>query len=381
MVKLSLISSRYLLGKNIGNETILKEYKEFFLRKPLTLYDISDLKIGLINSKTQRYTYDSVIYYINKYFNRYLLSLTNISKKFLPKLLDQTHSKFYIGISDNGLITGIPLLPHQVTDLKLYIKSFVIDYYDNIMGLHYNKGNNKIIINNEIYYNYDKLVNILKKHTKINIHILNNQNNKNNICESLINKIKVCEEEENQYKKKLNEYNKLKKIKCDYNNKYSQAFHKLIRSDVMDEFKEYTSIPHNKFNNLLQILHDKIRNHNDVEKYLKNGLYIEKSLFSSNKLLDNEYGGYMKLYLEEYKNFKCQQLSKNILIEAFHQKNPIKKINPLLKNISCFNEYLDIDYYLIEIEIPFIKDKNVFIASKKDKKILQRGFMDMPYTI
>ena len=121
-----------------------------------------------------------------------------------------------------------------------------------------------------------------------------------------------------------------------------------------------------------------------VEKYLKNGLYIDKSLFPEDKELDNEYGSYMHQYLEEYKQFKMIQLKKNIVIKSFPQKNPIKKINPILKNISCFNEYLRMDYIMIEIEIPFIKDKNVYIVSKKDKKILKRGYtndMNMPCTI
>ena len=88
--------------------------------------------------------------------------------------------------------------------------------------------------------------------------------------------------------------------------------------------------------------------------------------------------------VEEYKHFKMIKLKKNIVIKSFSQKNPIKKINPILKNISCFNEYLKMDYIMIEIDIPFIKDKNVYIVSKKDKKILKRGYtndMDMPCTI
>jgi hypothetical protein len=37
---------------------------------------------------------------------------------------------------------------------------------------------------------------------------------------------------------------------------------------------------------------------------------------------------------------------------------------------------------MIEIEIPFIKDINAHIASKKDKKILERGCIDNePHTI
>jgi hypothetical protein len=84
------------------------------------------------------------------------------------------------------------------------------------------------------------------------------------------------------------------------------------------------------------------------------------------------------LYHFQISNQKCEFINKII------NKDPIKKINPILKNISCFNEYLDMNYIMIEIEIPFIKDKNVYIVSKKDKKILKRGYtndMNMPCTI
>jgi len=63
-------------------------------------------------------------------------------------------------------------------------------------------------------------------------------------------------------------------------------------------------------------------------------------------------------------------------------KNPMKKLCPLLNNVHIFNEHLNMDFYMIEIEIPFIKDINAHIASKKDKKILERGCIDNePHTI
>ena len=40
----------------------------------------------------------------------------------------------------------------------------------------------------------------------------------------------------------MKEHKILKKKKCDYNDKYSRAFHKLIRSDVIDEFREYNKL-------------------------------------------------------------------------------------------------------------------------------------------
>ena len=56
------IKNGHNLHDNIGKETIIKEYKEFFLRKYLTIDDIKDIINGYINSKTQRYIYDSILY-------------------------------------------------------------------------------------------------------------------------------------------------------------------------------------------------------------------------------------------------------------------------------------------------------------------------------
>ena len=197
MVVISIKKDHYL-HENIGKETILKEFKEFFLRKSLTLDDINDLKKGYMNSKTQRYLYESTKYYMNKYLNRYMLSLTNISKIFLPNLLDQTHSKFYIGVSDEGIVNGIPFPSDMIVNLKQELILKMTEYYDNILGLHYNKGSAVIMIGGETYYDFSKLIHILKKHTKINIHILKNDNNKNIICDNLLEKIdETLEEEKN----------------------------------------------------------------------------------------------------------------------------------------------------------------------------------------
>ena len=378
MVQLEIIESRHTLLDNIGSENILIEYKEFFLKKSITLDDIHDLKQGYINSKLQRYIYETIISYIDKYYDRYLLSLTNIKKKFLPTLLHKTHSKFYIGVNDDGTITGIPVLPDQLVQLEKDLKIIILKHYENIIGLHNSKGNLEIIINNKKYYNFNNLIKILKKHTKINIHRLNKNTSTNKVCNKLSELIKKTIVEEQEYLKKLKHYKTQKKKKREYNDKYSQAFHKLIRSPVMKEFSQYTSIPSVKFHTLLKILHCKIVTHNDVEKYLKNGLYINNSLFPTDNKCDIEYGEYMRIYLSEYKDFKKKQLEKNISIEVISNKHPIKKIYPLLTNINCFNEYLDIQYCMIEIEIPFIKDINVYIGKKNKKKIqiLERGYVD-----
>ena len=118
-------------------------------------------------------------------------------------------------------------------------------------------------------------------------------------------------------------------------------------------------------------LKERIIKRYDVEKYLLNGFYINDTLFPDDKEKDKYYAELVKTFLEEYKYFKIIQLRKNINIPRFTMKDPLKKINPLLNNVHIFNQYLDMDFYMIEIEIPFIKDINAYVASKKTKKILE----------
>ena len=118
MVVLSIIEGEYTLGDCIGEETILQEHKEFYLNKPLPLTEIENLFDGNLSRYVEKRIYETTIYYINKYFDRYLLSLANISKIYLRDVEDFTHSKFCIGVSDDGDITGIPLKDHQIPSLK-----------------------------------------------------------------------------------------------------------------------------------------------------------------------------------------------------------------------------------------------------------------------
>jgi len=383
MVVLSLIEGQYELHENIGCETILKEYKEFYLTNIINLDDIKDLKNGILSNKIQYLIYKSMIDYTNKYFNRYLLSLTNISKIHLPKLLNQTHSKICFGVSDKGYITGIPLLSYQIEILKKDLVNKVLEHYSNIIGLHNEKGELEIKINNKIYYDFSKLIDILKKHTRINIHKIKNNNKFNPRCKKLLENIEQIKLEEQEYLKKKNEYRRLMNIKVEYNNKYSVPFNQLIRAtEIMKEFSEFSSLSNDELDELLEILKEKIINRGDVEDYLCCGEYIESSLFPEDKCIDKYYGELVKIYLEEYKYFKTIQLRKNITLDKFILKNPIKRLNPILNNVSVFNEYLKMDYYMIEIEVPFIKDINAYIVSKKNKKILERGYTnETPCTI
>jgi len=385
MVVLSIIEGEYTLGDHTGGETLLKEHKEFYLNKTLPFHEIEKLFDGNLTEYVQERIYESTKYYIEKYFDRYLLSLANISKIYLNNLTEFTHSKILIGVSDYGDVTGIPLKEYQIEPLKGELVNKVINYYDNIIGLHNIKGDIEIKIGETIYYDFEKLVHILKKHTRINIHKVKNPRNKNTQITKLKNKIDELKQEEADYLIKLEEYKRLMDIKIQYNNKYSVPFNKLIRSDeIMLEFYKYSSLTIKELCEILSVLRSRIIKRRDVEEYLLNGLYIQNTLYPNDKQKDNYYGELVKTFLEEYKYFKIIQLRKNINIPRFNMKNPMKRLSPLLNNVSIFNEQLDMDFYMIEIEIPFIKDVNAYIASKKNKKILERGYaynMNMPCTI
>ena len=97
----------------------------------------------------------------------------------------------------------------------------------------------------------------------------------------------------------------------------------------------------------------------------------------------------MKDFLKNYKNFKSIMLKKNIIIEPFCRKSPNLKLNSLLKNVSAFTkQFYDNDeviHIMIQVELPFIKDKNAYLGLKENKgvKIIKRTYeetMDMPCT-
>lgn len=380
MPEITIENSNYCLLDCIDGENLLKEHKEFFLKKSMSIDDIHDILNHVYTHKIERLTYESVVFNIDKYLSRYILSLSNIQKIFLPTCADKTHSKFYLGVSDSGEITGIPMKRDKIDTLKQDLKRMINNHLQDMVGVHQKKGGEEeVTINNKKYYHFEKLMDILKKHTKIKIHIIQKNTICNKQCTELQQKINDILQEEIDYFSKLASHKKLKEDKKKYNDKYSIGFQKLIRSDdVMNQFRDFITLSNEDFDKLLALLKEKIKKHNDVENVLLNGKYILGSLSEINTPLDNKYNKHVNIFLDEYKGFKKLMLSKNIHLDNFKQKNPRKRINPLLTNISCFNQYLDVEYCIIEILIPVIKDNQACIILKKDKKIklLERGYIN-----
>ena len=379
----------FSLNQNIGEESILKEYKEFYLKKHYSLQDYKDFQEGIITNKIRDNIHNSLIYYFDKYLQKYICSLTNIDKKYLDSIQEENYSKFYIGVSDTGNITGIPIHKSQLEDIKLLLEEKLVYYYKNLIGLHKNKGDKKVLIDDCIYYDFKKIVDIVKKHTKIKIHKLEKNSFKNDEYIRMDRIISEVLKEQKKYSLNKKIYQDKKKIKKEYNEKYSQAFHNLINSDTMYEFKLYLKEIDFPFDDVLKLLRSKIKSADTVENYLKNGFYVEKSLFPEDEVKDKYYGEKVNKFLEYYKEFKDMMLEKNIKIEPFILKDPIRKLNAVLKNINCFSEQFnknnDIIYIMIEINLPIIKDNKVYLGLKqKDNiKIIKRTYeynMKMPCT-
>ena len=379
----------FSLNQNIGEESILKEYKEFYLKKHYSLQDYKDFQEGIITNKIRDNIHNSLIYYFDKYLQKYICSLTNIDKKYLDSIQEENYSKFYIGVSDTGNITGIPIHKSQLEDIKLLLEEKLVYYYKNLIGLHKNKGDKKVLIDDCIYYDFKKIVDIVKKHTKIKIHKLEKNSFKNDEYIRMDRIISEVLKEQKKYSLNKKIYQDKKKIKKEYNEKYSQAFHNLINSDTMYEFKLYLKEIDFPFDDVLKLLRSKIKSADTVENYLKNGFYVEKSLFPEDEVKDKYYGEKVNKFLEYYKEFKDMMLEKNIKIEPFILKDPIRKLNEVLKNINCFSEQFnknnDIIYIMIEINLPIIKDNKVYLGLKqKDNiKIIKRTYeynMKMPCT-
>ena len=380
-MKIIIDNNTYELNSKIGNEDCLTEYKEFFLNKNLSLTEIKNLENRIISDKILNNVYNCILQnYIDKYSIKYILSLSNIDKLLLDNYLDKNFSNLYIGVSDDGIITGIPIKLNMIDKLVKDIECRLNNYFEDIIGLHLNKGDTQIQIGYETYYDFNKIIDILKKHTKFTIHILKKNNLINKDCEYILNYIKEILVEEINWNKNKEYHNNLMKMKYEYNMKYSQPFYKLIRSDIMIEFKHFTSIKENLYFDILFILQEKIQEREDVYKYLLDGLYIKDSLFPEDNKKDIYYGNIIKIFLEEYKIYKHIQLTKNKKVKKFKKRNPKRKLNGLLKNISCFNQYLfennEIEYIMISISLPIIKDKNVFIGFKGNSEIqiLQRSY-------
>jgi hypothetical protein len=126
------------LGSHIGfEESLYHEFKEMTLKlDAMSFYDSDEIKSIVITGKLDDNFNDLIIHNINHYFKfylpRYISAFGNIqndSDDETEKKKEKEVGNFYIGISDMGEITGVPIIgeldENIINELKNSIKVFI----------------------------------------------------------------------------------------------------------------------------------------------------------------------------------------------------------------------------------------------------------------
>lgn len=128
----------YILGNYIGNEHIHIEYKELYSIKWNTKIDIDEIFIKReMSLEYEKMVMNTIQYYINKYIPKYMASMSRT-----PTNRENKCAYLYIGVDDNGKITGIPTI-NGINKSEIYKYLNII--YKNIRGIKNGISNKNIL--------------------------------------------------------------------------------------------------------------------------------------------------------------------------------------------------------------------------------------------
>jgi len=143
------------VGCSLGPETREREYKEFII----------DTDEHNIQEHILPNTESSIVNYVEKYVKRYFASMSRTES-------DKKYAELYIGVHDNGTVTGIPF-DGSIGELYELIKNTIdVDFQDNVRGIYNNEVNNDVIT---MYYN-KMAVDVIRLDVPFNIMTKNNEN-------------------------------------------------------------------------------------------------------------------------------------------------------------------------------------------------------------
>lgn len=366
--------SKFNVGDIIQPENLNNEYKEFNIvskNKEELSENVEHIKClirgyfpEIINSRIE----NSIYSYLDKYFLKYFLSLSNLNIK---SKNNHNFSKFYIGVNDDpSIITGIPIRKINLPILINKINLKIIAYLKQIQAFHKYKYSDKHIELNGIkYYRFNKLLSVIFRLFKVNIHILNKKMVKGKCVKKVINNIYS---RQRNYSKTIKEYKKKKRIIGNLNYKYSQSLTLLLYNyeliNIIGKFIKRDN-PNLPFKNIHAILKKKLTSKETISQYIDNGKYQYNSI-KDTEYTQTELNEYINIVLAAIRNFRNLEISK---INKTKPKKPyMKRFNPLdsisstILKINNFNNILyendDIIQILIEIEIPIIKDPNAILG-------------------
>lgn len=311
---------QHTLFNILDKETLENEYKEFSLKiDPLKYYENDEIYDIIKYGKLSKPHFNSMIidnlnHYIKYYVPKYISSFCNS---------DLDYSKLYFGIDDYGEITGIP-----------YIGSIDVDYFKRKI---YNSIRDNIITTDITKdYIYD---NIKIKFIKLAI-------NKSLIYSSIDEKIKKKQEKYEIMKQERDKYINEWRVWNDKLSLYSTKLIELITNKItFNEIVEY--IKKNDISKIhtisqIQNITEQIA---DIYSYKDNPNNL---LYWMCKFRDEK--------IDEMINKRPMKPKKGM--KKINYSNELTKLHELRQKFIENNP--DINYYLLEIDIPVRTSDEVF---------------------
>ena len=331
-----LFNRKYSLCMYLQRETIDVEFKEFYLRSIRKYFEEEDIKCiyessYIINKKTfNNMILEDIRDYIINYLPKYICNYT----------ASNINGYLHIGISDEGIVTGIPYFGN--------LSYKFINRYINICFKEYLRSRDT---GNKTIHNYYKN-NIIPIISKIRIDkTLLDDHYKIRLEQLKVNQKKSVEE----YNKYVNDYKEWYSQK----EKYSIKLHILlndmeIRQEILKFIVEYTE-----------------KNEFDISMYYESLMFYNSTVIIKEnitvdiiKKYENDYNNYLT-WLILFKDSKIEDIKKNKPINMNYRKydlsyslfaRQMNNITPYLLSNNC-------NFYLITF---LIKNKNSLQLEYKD---------------
>lgn len=400
------------LGYKLTREKELEEYKEFVL---LDLHNDKTVETrllmdefilsGKITKQIQNIIMRSLSLYIKKYFIRYFVSFNNYRIKWR-----ESHGNFYIGIDDDGSITGVPVLskiPPEIIRYTIY----------NSIKKSLKRHDIYILKNGELCQSEEIINNSIKRlgveiieldTTKIDVH--ENKMEYNSLTLLMDNYFDNTME----FFKKLEKYEERKRnLKTSYNYLEDQLklMSRKFRANVenflktmpfTDEYRKWNEEQawledRYWYENLLddedldrysdwmenrEWLESMVWQDDDEIEWLRNKEWLEdrasRVLFKKNidqsgapQLINMKFDSYFEMYTNilYYVDYVKKKLRMNKMYRPCepicHYIDKFKRLTPLTIKIIENN---DVKYYLIKIMFPI--GKHVFVLKKGSDTII-----------
>jgi hypothetical protein len=328
----------YIIGENLGSESLYVEYKEYCLISSIKFLSNNLMKLLVYepNNIISMYNYKEIMFLFNKMISH---DIKHYIMYYIPKYIgnfscSQINGCLYIGIDDNGYIQGIPFYGNL--SIK-FIKRYIIKSLKYVRGFDFN---------NDEYNTYNYYIH----HLTFSIIKLDSSNIKNDSNSS--NKLKTLKDE----------YMSLVLLHEEYKKQYDQWIHKIEKYSI--KLNSLMNDPEIK-----QEIIDFIKSHPDYDSNddMKKAVITFQTTKTFTDIIDvklienvsNDLSNPIK-WTVDFKDKKLhviKQLKPKIFPRKIYEFTYDKYIN----NIKYIREQLHIlgfDFYLIKINIPYIPNIN-----------------------